>query len=376
MAKLWLIGAEARSFQPFLSFLTVISKIGQERLLFHARGNLSSSIEKNLRFKVVITDSSYPSNEPERRVLAGLAELNILQPPQRKTEEGLIEALRDADGILNESITITRRIIESLEKCRIIVRYGVGYDNVDVDAATERGILVCNVPDYCIDEVADHTMALILALNRKLLQLDGAVKAGAWDWKLFQPIRPLKDAVLGILGFGRIGAAVAERARSFGLKIVASDPYVSDEKLRSQKVEPLSLAALLEASDIVSLHVPLTKETYHMLGEGELRRMKKTAYIVNTSRGALIDSRALYKALSEGWIAGAALDVWEVEPPRKEEPLLRLPNVIATPHIAWYSEESLKRLQVRAAEEVARVLRGEKPRSPVNLRAIEERKGK
>lgn len=334
---------------------------------------MSLQIEKTPRFKVVITDSSHPSNEPEKQVLAGLAEVQILSPHQWKNEEELIKALREADGILNESIPLTRHIIESLEKCRIIVRYGVGYDNVDVEAAAERGILVCNVPDYCMDEVAEHTMALILALNRRLLQLDGALKAGVWDWKLFRPIRPLKGAVLGIVGFGRIGATVAERARAFSLRIVAFDPYVGEERIRSHGAEPLKLEALLEASDIVSLHVPLTKDTYHMIGEKELRLMKKTAYIVNTSRGSLIDSRALYTALSEGWIAGAALDVWEKEPPGKEEPLLRLPNVIATPHIAWYSEESLKRLQVRAAEEVARVLRGEKPRSPVNLMMMRER---
>ncbi|MBS7634109.1 C-terminal binding protein [Candidatus Bathyarchaeota archaeon] len=315
------------------------------------------------RFRVVITDSDYGSHEVEEEVLSSIGA--DLIKFQCRTEDDVIRCCSDADGLLNQYAPITRRVIEGLQKAKIIVRYGVGVDNIDVDAATEKGIFVANVI-YDVTDVADHALSLILSLVRKIVWADRNVKGNKWDWKTVQPISRLKDKIVGIIGFGRIGRKVAQRLRGFEVKIVAYDPYVPRETFREYGVEKIDFEALIKESDIITIHIPLTNETRHMIGEKELKSMKREAIIVNVSRGGIIDEKALCKALEERRIAGAGLDVLEEEPPAKDNPLLRLDNVIITPHMAWYSNRSLDEIRRKAAEEVARVLSGQIPVNLVN----------
>jgi len=315
------------------------------------------------RFKVVVTDADYPDHEPEKRVLGELAE--VVKQPYR-TEEELIGLTRDADALLVQYAKITRRVISGLKRARVIVRYGVGYDNVDVAAATERGIYVAHVTGYCDTEVADHTMALTLCLARKVALADASVRSGRWDWRALREVHRLRGTAAGVIGLGSIGREVARRLAAFGLRVTGYDPYVSGGSLEGLGVEPVDLPALLRHSDIVTIHVPLTEETRHLIGEEELRSMKPSALLINTSRGPVVDEEALGRALKSGRIGAAALDVFEEEPLPPESPLRGLGNVILTPHMAWYSEESLRELQERAAQEVREVLEfGRPPRNVV-----------
>ena len=315
------------------------------------------------KFKVVITDSDYGSHEIEEEILFSVGA--DLVKFQCKTEDDIIRCCSDADGLLNQYAPITRRVIENLQRVRIIVRYGVGVDNIDIKAATERGIFVANVI-YDITDVADHTLSLILSLSRKIIWADRNVKENRWDWKSVQPISRLKDKTVGIIGFGRIGRKVAQRLKGFEVKILSYDPYVPEEIFREYGVEKVDFETLIKESDIITVHTPLTDETRRMIGEKELRSMKREAILINVSRGGIIDEKALYKALKERWISGAGLDVLEVEPPSKDNPLLRLDNVIITPHMAWYSNKSLDEIRRKAAEEVARALSGQIPMNLVN----------
>jgi D-3-phosphoglycerate dehydrogenase len=314
-------------------------------------------------FKVVITDSDLGSGEIERKELEGLAELT---KGSCRTEEEIIEIARDADGLLVQYAPITRRIIESLERCRVISRYGIGIDMIDVEAATERGIYVIRIPDYCIEEVSDHTCALILACTRKILQLHSRVKAAIWDVKAASPIYRLKGKTVGLVGFGNIARRVSQKLRGFDFKIVAFDPYIDPSFLKEYGVRPVSFETLLGESDVISLHLPLTEETFHLFGLAELSAMKSTAFLINTSRGKLIDENALYTAVREKRIAGAGLDVLEDEPVSPDNKLLSLDNTIITPHAAFYSARSSVELQMRTARDAARVLRGEIPDTVVN----------
>jgi len=317
-----------------------------------------------LGFKVVIADSPFPTDDVEREVLNRVgAEVHRFHC---KSEDDVMEKAGEADAVLCDLAPLSRRVLFHLKRARVIAEYGIGYDNIDVKAASERGIIVCNAPDFLTYEVADHTVGLILALVRKIPWIYVSTKGGEWNWEKFKPIQNLDGKTVGIIGFGRIGRQVAERLEAFKVRIVAYDPYVPSELLRQLKVEPLDLDTLLREADIVTVHTALTEETKHLIGEGELKLMKKSAVLVNAARGAIIDQGALYKALKNGWINAAALDVLEKEPPSAHEPLLKLENVIVTPHIAWYSEKSVLRLQRIPAEEVARVLMGERPRHPVN----------
>ena len=317
------------------------------------------------RFRVVVTDADYPAFDEERSVLERLgAELVI---HQARTEAELISACHGADALLNQYAQITPTVIESLDRCRVIVRYGVGIDTINVPAATRRGIWVCNVPDYGTDEVSDHTVTLLLAAARKLVPLVNAVQAGRWDVNIAKPIRRLRGSTLGLVGLGRIGSAVARKARPFGFELIAAhDPHVGGSHFAERDVRGVNLDELLAMADYVSIHCPLTEETHHLIGERELGRMKKSAFLINTARGAIVDNAALARALREGRIAGAALDVVETEPIPHDDPLLGLSNCLITPHAAWYSEEASRDLKTKAAEEVARVLLGEPPRCPVN----------
>lgn len=320
--------------------------------------------------KVLITEPT-PFIEEEWGMLKKHATVKLAGST---TEEGLIAEVGDVDVILVVYAKITKRIIEAARRLKGIVRYGVGVDNVDVRAATERGIYVANVPDYCTGAVAEHTFALLLALARRIVLADRTVKTASWGVWTQQPAElmgtELEGKVLGLIGMGKIGCAVARRAKAFGMRVMAYDPYLGEDRARLLGVELVDLDTLLKGSDFVSIHVPLTSETLGMIGELELRKMKRTAYLINTSRGPVVDEGALYKALREGWIAGAALDVYEKEPPDRDNPLFKLDNVVLTPHVAWYTEEALKRLKRSVAEEAIRMLEGMPPKNLVNREVL------
>lgn len=284
------------------------------------------------------------------------------------TEDQVIAVAADADAVISVFEPFTRRVIESLAKLRMISQIGIGYDRIDVDAATERGIIVVNTPDYCLEEVSDHTMALLLACARKITGLNNVVKEGKWyeGRALTSPQFKLRGQTLGLVGFGRIPRTLVRKAQGFGLRVIAYDPYVSEASVQGHYVELVDLDRLLEESDYVSVHAALTEENRHMLGLDQFKRMKPTAFFINTARGGLVDEQALYKAITEGYIAGAALDVMEKEPPDADNPLLKLDNVIITAHTAQASDTAMEELMRRPGEEVVRVLEGQWPRGFVN----------
>ena len=317
------------------------------------------------RSKVVVTDHVFPSLEIERALLGAIgAEIVVAQAT---SEAQLLDVVPDADALLVCYAPVTRRVIERLSRCRIIARYGIGVDNVDVDAATARGIVVTNVPDYCIEEVSDHALALLLGCARRVPFLDRRVRGGRWDARDAAPMHRLRGRVLGLVGFGKIPRCLAGKARALGLDLVAFDPYVGAEEMAAAGVRKVTLEDLAARADFVSVHAPLTPGTRGLIGEALLRAMKPTAYVINTARGPLVSQDALLRALREGWIAGAALDVLETEPPAAVDALRALDTLIVTPHVAFYSEESVQELQRKAAENVVSVLLGDAPWYPVNV---------
>lgn len=322
---------------------------------------------------VVITDCDHGTIAPEEAVLraAGVE----YQLHQVKTEDDVIAVARNADGILLQYAPITGRVLDALPRCRVAVRYGVGVDTIDLAAATERGVVVANVPDYCFEEVSDHALAMALALWRGVVYYDRAIRGGAWNAPAKRPMQRLHGKVMGLIGTGRIGATLAKKAAGVGMSVVAYDPYLT---AWPPGVRSVSFEALLKDSDIVSLHVPLTAETRHLLNDAALRLMKPTALLVNTARGGLVDTQALCRALQEGRIGGAALDTLEEEPIPANSPLLALPNVILSPHAGWYSDQSVMDLKRKTAEAAIAVLRGQRPYSPVNPAVYEnpKRRGK
>ena len=317
-----------------------------------------------MTFIVAVTDSVFPSLEPERRVLDPLGV--EIRAGQCRSEEEVLALAEEADGILNCYAKMTGRVIAGLKRCRIIARYGIGVDNVDLDAATRAKIVVTNVPDYCVDEVSDHALALLLALARRVVAADQAVKGGAWEVVAHKGIQRLRGQTLGLLGFGKIARALASKAQALGMQVLAVDPFVDAETMARQHVRAVDFETLLAEADAVSVHIPLSPKTRGIIGERELTRMKPTAILVNTSRGGLVDEQAVAAALHAGRLGGVGLDVLSQEPPPPDHPLRQVPNVILTPHLAFYSREAVVELQTKAAEEVARALRGEPPRSPVN----------
>lgn len=318
-------------------------------------------------FKVVTTDYNFGDLNIENQVLS---EIGVtVTPYQCRSEEEVIQACQTADGILNQAVPIPRQVIEALQYCKVISRYGIGFDTVDVQAATEKGICVANVPDYGVEEVAIHALGLFLAAARKLMIFNREVKRGNWCAAvpdLPRPIFRLKGQTFGIIGFGNIGRSHATKLKSLGLRILACDPYISREVGTAYGVELVSLEELLRQSDYVSLHLPLNMETRHMIREAQLKLMKPTAILINTARGPIIDEKALIQALKEKWIAGAALDVMEKEPPEPDNPLFQMDNVILTPHAAWYSEDSMSELRRKAAMNILQVLKGYYPKYLVN----------
>jgi D-3-phosphoglycerate dehydrogenase len=331
------------------------------------------------RFTVVVTSDRYGNEtqglEVEREIVAAIDDLEIdLQGRPSTSEDELIAAGAAADALcVSTREAVTRRVLEHLPRTKVVARYGVGLDNVDLDAAAEAGIVVTHYPGYCTAEVADHALAMVLALNRRLVEQDRALRAGAWvefgpatRSILRGPIPPLRELTLGIVGFGRIGQAVAARARPFGLEIVAADPYQEPAVLEAQGVAPRPLDALLAEADIVTLHCPLTPETRGLIGAAALARMKPTAVLVNTARGPLVDLAALTEALETGRLAGAAIDVTSPEPLPAGSPLYRLENAILTPHSAYYSERSVELVRRETLLEAIQVLRGRRPRTVAN----------
>jgi D-3-phosphoglycerate dehydrogenase len=320
---------------------------------------------------VAVADSVFPNLDPARAVLATIsAELSLADKP---TPEAIVEVARDADAVLVTYAKITAAMIRQMARCRIIARFGIGVDNVDLRAASDAGIVVTRVPDYCVDEVSDHTLALLLSLVRKIPFANASVHAGRWEMSAVAPIHRLRGRVLGLVGFGRIPQLVAPKAKAFGLKVVTSDPYVPEDTTTRAGVERVDFGELLKVSDYVSVHTPLMPENRGLFNADVFRQMKPNAYLINTARGPIVDEAALAHALDRGQLAGAALDVLCEEPPAAS-PLLGRDNVILTPHMSFYSVESLVDLQTRAAEEVVRVLSGELPRNAVNPEAVKWRR--
>jgi D-3-phosphoglycerate dehydrogenase / 2-oxoglutarate reductase len=291
-----------------------------------------------------------------------------LQTVIARTEAEYLERCGDADGLLIQYGAVTRRVLEGLPRVRVLVRYGVGVDGIDLAAATDHGVPVVNVPDYGTDEVANHAVALVLALARKLTRLDRQTRSGGWDVFRVGAVTRLAGQTVGIFGCGRIGSAVARKLSGFDVRLLGCDPYIDRFPAG---VQPVPFERLLGESDYITIHCPLTGETRHAFDAESLGRMRPTAVLINTARGGIVDTDALVGALQEGQLAGAGLDVLEQEPIDPESPLLRMEQVIVTPHAAWYSEEGRSDLKRRAAEEAVRVLRGERPRHCVNPEVLE-----
>ena len=276
------------------------------------------------------------------------------------------------DAVLTCWKPVQERVINAAKKCQIISRYGIGVDNINVPVATELGIIVTNVPTYCVDEVSDHTIALILSCVRKTSRYNRSVRSGKWDSSIGEKMYRLRGKTLGVIGFGNIAKSVIQKIKSFGLEVRVYSPRTSDKEIESHGAVKVSFESLLSESDIITIHAPLTPETHHMFKFQQFIQMKNSAYLINTARGGIIDSGALEKALKSGEIAGAGIDVLEAEPPYVDEPLLYMNNVVITPHAAFISEESIHELQVTAARCVAQVLSGQLPETVINPSVLEQ----
>jgi D-3-phosphoglycerate dehydrogenase len=316
---------------------------------------------KQHHFQVVITDCDHGSIQEEQEEFNRIGAELILAQVQE--EKDLIRTSKEADGLLNQYALLNRRVLENLPKCKVVSRYGVGVDSVDLKAATDFGIVVANVPDYCMDEVANQTIAMLLTLIRKTAFFDQKVKSGRWDFHPGTPIHRTKGKILGLIGCGKIGLEVAKKISGFGVKVIAFDPYLQKA---GEGVELMDFDAVLKKSDFISIHCPLNESTRHLIGKKEFQKMEKRPIIINTSRGPIIDEAALIEALEEGGVSGAGLDVLEKEPPDPQSPLLKMDNVILSPHVGFYSEESISELKRRTAQNVSNVLMGRWPGSVVN----------
>jgi D-3-phosphoglycerate dehydrogenase / 2-oxoglutarate reductase len=312
--------------------------------------------------KIVITDHRFPNIEQETVAVNALG-WNLVVG-QAATEAELITLCQDADGVLAGRARINKTVIAEMKRCRIIVRYGIGVETIDVAAASARGIMVANVPDYCIDEVSDHALALLLLMNRQIIAAMTLAAKRPWSIAKMPPLHRLRGQVCGLFGFGRIGSLLARKVQPLGMRVVVHDPYLQAKRALDCSVELCSFDDLLELSDYVSLHAPLTSETHHRFGEAAFAKMKPTASIINAARGELIDQDALLAALDSGQIAGAALDV--LDSTAAAASVLAHPKIILTPHSAWLSEEARTTLQASAVAQVIAALKGEKPYGLLN----------
>ena len=312
--------------------------------------------------KIVITDHRFPNIDQETLAVNALG-WNLIVG-QATTEAELITLCQDADGVLAGRARINKKVIAEMKRCRIIVRYGIGVETIDVAAASARGIMVANVPDYCIDEVSDHALALLLLISRQIIAAMTLAAKQPWSIAKMPPLHRLRGQVCGLFGFGRIGSLLARKVQPLGMRVVVHDPYLQEKRAADCGVELCSFDDLLELSDYISLHAPLTSETHHRFGEAAFAKMKPTASIINAARGELIDQDALLAALDSGQIAGAALDV--LDSTAAAASVLNHPKIILTPHSAWLSEEARTTLQASAVAQVIAALKGEKPYGLLN----------
>lgn len=313
--------------------------------------------------QVAISQADFPDATIERRVFDSIDASVVVGHAQSESE--LIELAAGADALVVQYAGVSERVLDELEDLVVVSRYGIGVDNVDIVAATERGIAVTNVPSYCEEEVATHTLALLLSVVRKTAKYTAAIKGGTWDWKIAKPIEPLVGKTVGFVAYGKIPRTITELAAGFDFEYLAYDPYLDAETLADAPVERVDFETVLEASDIVSIHAPLVEETRHLFDSEAFDRMRDDAVLINTARGPIIDEDALYDALTGGELAGAGLDVMADEPV-SDSPLFDLDTVVVTPHVAWYSERSLDELRRKAAENVVALLQGEDPHGLVN----------
>lgn len=324
---------------------------------------LAVALEATAQHVVTVVDCDHASIDIERAVLQDICpDLPWLRC---KTEDEVIAHCADSAGLIIMYAPMTRRVLEQLPRCKIIARYGVGVDTVDLAAAAELGIIVSNVPDYGTHEVSDHALAMMLCLTRKIAYASSLVKHGQWDFRLMHPIYRHQVQTIGIVGIGRIGSAMAHKTHALGMKVLAHDPFV-DPASRPDYVEFVGLEELLRRSDVVSVHCPLNDSTRYLLDEAHMRLMKPSAYLINTARGSIVDEAALNRLLEDKLLAGAALDVLSAEPGTPVHPLFKHDNFLVSPHMAWHSEESAQELKRKAAEEVRRVLLGQAPLYQVN----------
>ena len=321
------------------------------------------------KYKVAVTDYLFPNLDPEKQILEPLG-AEILAKQCQNVEE-VISISEDATAILNTYFKpIGQEVFQACSKLKVVVRYGIGVDTIDIPAATRHGIMVANVPDYCQEEVADHTTGLLLALARKIVLSNKRVKNGEWDLSYLKPLARLKGQTVGFLGFGRIARLVAKRLTSFGMNLIFYDPYIQENVVENAR--KVTLEEALRQGEFLLIHTPETEETRHLLNRERFALMKRTACIINTARGGVIETSALIESLQSGRLAGAALDVIEGIPPiTPDHPLSQMDNVILTPHSAFYSEDSMINLQIKAAQEVARVISGERPLSLMNPEVLE-----
>jgi D-3-phosphoglycerate dehydrogenase len=319
------------------------------------------------RYKIVFTDYYYPNNDQEVEILQRLGDVEILDctrlaPGGVKAEDSVLEHARDADALIVQFAAITRKVISGLTRCRIISRYAIGVDNIDVEAARARAIVVANVPDYCIEEVSDTALAHILNCVRKLSLANELLHASRWHYEALRPLHRLSGLTVGLVAFGNIARRVAEKLRVFGVHLLVFDPYF-DRKQQFAWVEFVSFEELLERADIVTIHAPQSAETHHLIDHEAFGRMKEGVILVNTSRGALVDERALAQALESGKVALAGLDVLDCQDADYAKSLLmRYPErVFVSPHMGWYSEESVRDLQRKTALNVYELLAHGRP---------------
>jgi D-3-phosphoglycerate dehydrogenase len=313
---------------------------------------------------IAVTDSVFPSLDPAKAALAKLDP--TFRMSKSANADDILAVAKDADAILVTYAKLTRELVMQLTQCKAIGRFGLGVDNIDLPAAKEKGIAVNYVPDYCIREVSDHALALLLALIRKIPLSNKLVQSGRWEMPAVVPIRRIEGTVLGLVGFGNIPQLVAPKAQAFGIKVIAFDPFAKPEVFKAAKIESVDFDTLLQTSDYVSVHAPLLPATRGMMNADAFAKMKKGAYLVNTARGPLIDEPALIAALDAGQLGGAGLDVVAAEPLAKDSKLLGRDNVIISPHTGFYSIEALNELQTKCATDVARVLSGEKAIYPIS----------
>jgi D-3-phosphoglycerate dehydrogenase len=316
------------------------------------------------KFKVYVAEKSYMDYSAEREIVEKADGKLVFA--RCKDEKDIIEQCADADAILLRQTPLGERALEKLKNLRVISRYGVGYDNVDIEAASRRGVVVTIVPDYCIGEVADHTIALLMSSIRRIPLRDRLVRKGSWDLTWKHPVFRTKNKTLGLIGYGKTAREVKKRLSGFPFRFAAHDPFVPENVFKKDDILRLDFHSLVLISHFISIHVPLNEETYHMFNISTFRKMRRSCVLINTSRGQIVDNTALYTALKERYISMAALDVYENEPYDVKNPLSTLDNVILSDHASWYSAESQKELQIRTALEAVRVLCGEMPENPVN----------